>query len=110
MSGQMRIRYPAEFRARAVRMVKEATPNHSSVTGAMETVASQLGISSRETLRKWVKRAEIDAGERPGLTSEEHAEIKRLKRENFELRRANEILKSASAFFAAAELDRQVRP
>jgi transposase len=61
-------------------------------------------------LRKWVVRAEVDTGERPGLTSEEHAEIKRLKRENFELRRANEILKSASAFFAAAELDRQLRP
>ena len=58
-----------------------------------------------ETLRKWVRQAEIDAGQRPGLTSEEHAEIKRLKRENAELRRANEILKSASAFFAA-ELDR----
>ena len=61
-------------------------------------------------MRKWVVRAEVDTGERPGLTSEEHAEIKRLKRENFELRRANEILKSASAFFAAAELDRQLRP
>jgi transposase len=105
-----RMRYPAEFRARAVRMVKEATPHHRSETAAMEAVASQLGIASRETLRKWVVRADVDAGERPGLTSEERAEIKRLKRENFELRRANEILKSASAFFAAAELDRQLRP
>ena len=103
-------RYPAEYRARAVRMVKEVLPQHASPNAAMTAVASQLGIGSVETLRKWVVRAEIDGGERPGVTSEEHAEIKRLKRENFELRRANEILKSASAFFAAAELDRQLRP
>lgn len=103
-------RYPAEYRARAVRMVKEIQPQHDSATAAMTAVASQLGIGSVETLRKWVVRADIDAGQRPGLTSEEHAEIKRLKRENFELRRANEILKSASAYFAAAELDRQLRP
>jgi transposase len=108
--GSPRTRYPAEFRARAVRMVREVMPQHPSSTSAITAVASQLGIPSRETLRKWVVRAEVDTGERPGLTSEEHAEIKRLKRENFELRRANEILKSASAFFAAAELDRQLRP
>jgi transposase len=75
----------------------------------MTSVASQLGISSVETLRKWVRRTQVDAGERPGVTSEEEAEIRRLKRENAELRRANEILKSASAFFAAAELDRHCR-
>lgn len=103
-------KYPAEYRARAVRMVKEVMPQQASATAAMTAVASQLGIGSVETLRKWVNRAEIDAGGRPGVTSEELAEIKRLKRENFELRRANEILKSASAFFAAAELDRQLRP
>lgn len=109
MSEQTRTNYPAEFRARAVRMVKEAMPSYRSETAAIASVAQQLGISSVETLRKWVRRTEIDAGERAGLTSEEHAEIKRLKRENFELRRANEILKSASAFFAA-ELDRPSRP
>ncbi len=68
----------------------------------------KLGITSPESLRKWVRRAEVDGGARPGKTSEEIAEIKRLKKENAELRRANEILKSASAFFAA-ELDRPHR-
>jgi transposase len=70
----------------------------------MTSVAAKLGVSA-ETVRKWVRRAEVDGGQRPGTTSEESAEIKRLRRENAELRRANEILKSASAFFAA-ELDR----
>jgi transposase len=97
--------YPPEFRERAVRMVAEITADHGSQWAAMQVVAQKLGVGSAETVRKWVRRAEIDAGQRPGTTSEEHAEIKRLKRENAELRRANEILKSASAFFAA-ELDR----
>jgi transposase len=70
----------------------------------MSSVAAKLGVSA-ETVRKWVRRAEVDTGLRPGTTSEESPEIKRLRRENAELRRANEILKSASAFFAA-ELDR----
>jgi transposase len=70
----------------------------------MTSVAVKLGVSA-ETVRKWVRRAEVDVGTRPGVTSEESAELKRLRRENAELRRANEILKSASAFFAA-ELDR----
>ena len=74
----------------------------------MAAVAAKLGISSTETLRKWVRRVEVDAGERPGISGEERAEIKALKKENAELRRANEILKSASAFFAA-ELDRPQR-
>jgi len=72
---------------------------------AIRSVAAKLGISTPETLRKWVRQAEVDGGQRPGVTSEESAEIRRLKRENAELRRANEILKAASAFFAA-ELDR----
>ena len=67
--------------------------------------ADNLGIGTAETLRKWVRRAEVDAGTRPGLSTEENAEIRRLKRENAELRRANEIPKAASGFFAA-ELDR----
>jgi len=67
-----------------------------------------LGVGTPETVRKWVRRAEVDGGARPGITSEESAELKRLKRENFELRRANEILKAASSFFAA-ELDRPQR-
>jgi transposase len=97
--------YPAELRERAVRMVAEVTPNHDSQWAAIGAVAQKLGVGSAETVRKWVRQAEIDAGQRPGITSEESAELKRLKRENAELRRANEILKAASAFFAA-ELDR----
>ena len=97
--------YPPELRDRAVRMVAEVTPDYGSQWAAITAVAQKLGIGTAETLRKWVRRAEIDDGRRPGLTSQEHAEIKRLKRENAELRRANEILKAASAFFAA-ELDR----
>ena len=93
--------YPPELRERAVRMVAEVRPNYGSQWAAMEAVASKLGIGTTETLRKWVRRAEVDAGARPGLSSDELAEIKRLKRENAELRRANEILKAASSFFAA---------
>jgi transposase len=97
--------YSPELRARAVRMVAELTPDYRSQYAAITAVAQKLGIGTAETLRKWVRRAEVDAGQRPGTTSAEQAEIKRLKRENAELRRANEILKAASAFFAA-ELDR----
>jgi transposase len=97
--------YPPELRERAVRMVAEVTPDYSSQWAAIEAVAAKLGVGTAETLRKWVRRAEVDAGQRPGQTSEETAEIKRLKREVAELRRANEILKAASVFFAA-ELDR----
>jgi transposase len=97
--------YPAELRTRAVRMVAEVRPNYESDYAAITAVAAKLGIGTPETLRKWVRRAEIDAGQRPGVTTDESAEIKRLRRENAELRRANEILKAASAFFAA-ELDR----
>jgi transposase len=97
-------RYPAELRQRAVRMVAEVRPNHDSDWAAITAVAQKLGIGTTETLRKWVRQAEVDAGQRIGISSEESAELKRLRRENAELRRANEILKSASAF--AAELDR----
>jgi transposase len=86
-------------------MVARVRPEYPSDWPAICAVAEKLGIGTAETLRKWVRRAEVDAGTRPGVTSEESAEIRRLKRENAELRRANEILKAASAFFAA-ELDR----
>ena len=89
--------YSQEFRERAIRMVAEADG------GSMRRIASQLGISY-ETLRKWVRQAEIDGGLRAGTTTEQLEEIRRLRKENAELRRANEILKSASAFFAR-ELD-----
>ena len=97
--------YPAELRERAIRMVAEVASDYRSEWPAIVAVAQKLGIGSAETLRKWIRRAEVDGGQRPGTTSEEHAEIKRLKRQVAELRRANEILKAASAFFAA-ELDR----
>jgi transposase len=74
----------------------------------MESVASKLGIGSAQTIHNWVRKAQVDAGQRPGVTSEESAELRKLKAENRELRRANEILKAASAFFAA-ELDRPQR-
>ena len=97
--------YPAELRQRAVRMVAEVRPNYGSQYAAITAVAAKLGIRTAETLRSWVRQAEVNAGTRVGVTTEEAAEIKRLRRENAELRRANEILKAASAFFAA-ELDR----
>jgi transposase len=87
--------YPPELRERAVRMVAEVTSDYSSQWAAITAVAQKLGIGTAETLRKWVRRAEVDDGRRPGVTSEEHAEIKRLKRENAELRRANETSHAA---------------
>lgn len=96
--------FSPEFRQRALRMLEEAIPEHETEYAAIRHVGSKLGVGP-ETLRKWRRLAEVDAGTRPGTTSDELAEIKRLKRENAELRRANEILKAASAFFAA-ELDR----
>jgi len=98
-------RYPQELRDRSVRMVFEHQSEHESQWAAICSIASQFGVS-HETLRKWVRRAEVDAGARPGLTTEERERLKVLERENRELRRTNEILKSASAFFAA-ELDRR---
>ena len=98
-------RYPPELRERAVRMVAEISGQLESEWAAMGEVARLLGVGTAETVRKWVRQAQVDAGSRPGTTTEESAELKRLKRENAELRRANAILKTASAFFAA-ELDR----
>ena len=98
-------KYPQEMRERAVRLVAESKGEYPSEFEAIRSIAAKLGIGSPETLRKWVRRAEIDGGQRPGKTSDDIAEIRELKKEVAELRRANEILKSASAFFAA-ELDR----
>ena len=98
-------RHPAELRERAVRLVFEHQHEYPSQWKAIESIAGKLDVH-RETLRVWVRRAEVDDGRRPGLTTEERARIKELERENRELRRANEILKAASAFFGA-ELDRQ---
>jgi transposase len=93
--------YPPELRERAVRMVAEVRPEYPSDWPAIRAVAGKLGIGSAETLRKWVRQAEVDGGTRPGVTSEESAELRKLRAEVRELRRANEILKAASAFFAA---------
>jgi transposase len=98
-------RYPQELRERAVRMVFEHQDEHPSQWAAICSIAAKFGIS-HETLRNWVRRAETDDGLRPGLTSDERERLKTLERENRELRRANEILKSAAAFFGA-ELDRR---
>jgi transposase len=101
-------KYPQELRERAVRMVAEVRPDYDSQWAAISAVAGKLGIGSAETLRTWVRRAEVDSGRRPGVTTDAAAELTRLKRENAELRRANEILKAAAAFFGA-ELDRPGR-
>ena len=82
--------YPPELRERAVRMVFEVTPNYDSQWAAINAVAQKLGVGTAETVRKWVRQAEIDTGHRAGVSSDESAEIKRLKREVAELRRANE--------------------
>jgi transposase len=100
-------KYPDEVRDRAVRLVRDFIDNGEdsiTVTGACRRVGEQLGINA-DTLRNWVKQTLVDAGEEPGLTTEERARIAALEREVRELRRANAILKTASAFFAA-ELDR----
>jgi transposase len=89
-------------------MVAEVRPDYPSDWPTICAVAQKLGIGSAETVRKRVRQAEVDAGQRPGVSTAESEELKRLKRENAELRRANEILKAASAFFAA-ELDRPQR-
>jgi len=96
--------YPPEFRQRALRMLEESLPEHESEYEAIRHVSRKLGVST-EALRKWRRQSEVDAGVKPGVPTDQQAELRRLKRENAELRRANEILKSAAAFFAA-ELDR----
>jgi len=100
-------KYPDELRERAVRMAVDARKDPATRPGALARIGGQLGINP-ETLRNWVTQAEIDAGSRPGTTSSEADKIAQLERDNRELRRANAILRSASAFFAA-ELDRPSR-
>jgi transposase len=101
-------RFSPEVRERAVRMVFEHAEKHASQWAAISSIAEKIGCAA-ETLRHWVRQAERDAGHRPGLTTDERARLKQLERENFELRRANEILKKASAYFAQAELDRRAK-
>ena len=96
-------RYPPELRERAMRLVREHRAEHPSEWAAIQSVASKLGMTP-ETLRKWLRRDEVDHRRRPGVTSGERERVRELEREVRELRRANEILKAASAFFAR-ELD-----
>ncbi|GAB2523816.1 transposase [Microbacterium petrolearium] len=100
----MNRKYSPEMRERALRMLAETRPSHPTMMSAVRHVAGLLGMSP-ETLRLWQRRYEVDAGVKPGLTTDAAAAIKRLQKENAELRRANEILKAASVFFAK-ELDR----
>ncbi|SNT76858.1 transposase [Paracoccus seriniphilus] len=100
--------YPAELRERGVRMFRENRADYSSDTAAYKAIAPKLGCSP-DSLRVWCQQAERDTGQRAGLTSAEKDRIKELEREVRELRQANEILKKASAYFAAAELDRPFR-
>jgi transposase-like protein len=102
-------RFSSEVRERAVRMVLEHQGDHASQWAAIASIAAKIGCTG-ETLRSWVRQAERDTGQRAGLTSDERARLKALERENRELRRANEILRKASAYFAAAELDRRSKP
>jgi transposase-like protein len=99
-------RYSPEVRERAVRLVFEHEGEHDSQWAAIGSIASKIGCTA-ETLRKWVRQAERDQGRRSGLSSSERDRLKELERENRELKRANEILRKASAFFAQAELDRR---
>lgn len=98
-------KYSSEFRERGVRLYQENRSNYASDNAAFRAIGSKLGCSP-DSLRSWCHQAERDAGERAGLTSDERQKLKELERENRELRTANEILKKASAYFAAAELDR----
>src|SRR5579883_2804545 len=95
-------RYSPELRERAVRLVQEQRKDHPSEWAAISSVASKVGCSA-EQLRKWIRRGERDSGKREGVTTDERERLKQLERENFELRRANEILRKASAYFAQAE-------
>src|SRR5574338_701502 len=101
-------KFSPEVRERAVRMVQEHRGEYPSLWAAVESIASKIGCVP-QTLLTWVKRQEVDSGVRDGVTTAEKQRVKELERENKELRRANEILKLASAFFAQAELDRRLK-
>lgn len=101
-------KYSVELQQRATRMALDARKDPETSRGAIKRVADQLGVHP-EALRNWVRQAEVGGGSRPGLSTDDQARITELEREVRELRRANEILKTSAAFFAAAELDRKIR-
>ena len=108
MSTRPSKNYPPELHERAIRMVAEIRSEYTSDWAAVCSVTIKLGIGSPQTLMNWVRKAQVDAGQRGGVTSAEAAELRRLRAEVKQLRTANEILRTASAFFAAAELDRRL--
>src|SRR3954468_4339384 len=109
MTNKATNRFSPEVRQRAVRMVLDHGGDHASQWAAIGSIAAKIWCTA-ETLRKWVRQAERDQGQRPGAATEERERIKALEREVRELRQANEILKKASAYFAMAELDRRSKP
>ena len=102
-------KFSPEVRQRAVRMVLEHRGEHALEWAVIGSIAGKIGCTA-ETLRSWVRQAQRDTGQRPGVTTDERERIRALERENRELRQANEILRKASAYFAQAELDRRSRP
>jgi transposase-like protein len=102
-------KFSPEVRSRAVRMVVDHEGEHASRWASVVSIAAKIGCTP-QTLNEWVKKAEVDSGRKPGLTTDMAAKLKALERENRELRQANEILRKASAYFAMAELDRRYKP
>lgn len=108
MTSKTTNKFSPEVRARAVRMVLDHESEHSSRWATVSSIAAKIGCAAH-TLHEWVKKAEVDSGQKPGLTTDMAAKVKALERENRELRQANEILRKASAYFAMAELDRPLK-
>ena len=106
MTSKTTNKFSPEVRSRAVRMVLDHEGEHASRWAAVVSIAAKIGCTP-QTLNAWVKKAEVDSGRKPGLTTDMATKLKALERENRELRQANEILRKASAYFAMAELDRR---